>query len=251
MKNSWYKKWWLYLIGIIILAILILIPFFINYACLEKIDNEDVVFTASDILSFYGSLLSFLGTVVLGVVALVQNEKIREFSVKTFEMEHRYEKRPLLILDHVKLEIDNCYDATYEKYKDVRFLNQNSMWKIELTTHNYSDPDAELYFVLTLRDIGEGPAQNINAEWLDDLGIENREMASTFIEVGDVCSFRFKVPTFVGNTIGQSEDQYRIWITYENIYGFKNLKMIDIVAKSICKEEYKAEFCIEMKNIGG
>ena len=185
------------MIGIIILAILILIPFFINYACLEKIDNEDVVFTASDILSFYGSLLSFLGTVVLGVVALVQNEKIREFSVKTFEMEHRYEKRPLLILDHVKLEIDNCYDATYEKYKDVILLNQNSMWKIELTTHSYSDPDAELYFVLTLRNIGEGPAQNINAEWLDDLGIENREMASPFIEVGDVCSFRFKVPTFV------------------------------------------------------
>ena len=251
MKKPWYKKWWVYFIGVIVLVILISIPLYINYAYLEKVNHENITFTASDVLSFYGSLLSFLGTVVLGVVALVQNEKIREFSIKAFEMEHRYEKRPLLILDHVELEVDNCYDATYEKYKDVRFLNQNSMWKIELTTHNYSDPDAELYFVLTLRNTGEGQAQNINAEWLDDLGIENREMASTFVEVGNVCSFCFKIPMFVGNVVGQLEDEYRIWITYENIYGFKNLKMIDIVAKPICKEEYKAEFCIEMKNIGG
>lgn len=247
MKKPWYKKWWVYLLAVIILAMLILVPFFINYTCLEKIDSEDVAFTASDILSFYGSLLSFLGTVVLGIVALVQNEKIREFSVKTFEMEHRYDKRPLLILDHVALEVDNSYVATHESYKNVKFQNQNSMWKVELTTHNYSDPDAELYFVLTLRNIGEGVAQNIKAQWLDDLRVENDEIVSTAVEIGDICSFRFQIPIFVGNTIGQVEDQYNIWITYENMYGFKKLQMIEIVAKPTCLEQYKAEFSIEMK----
>lgn len=251
MKKRWYKKWWVYLIGVIIFAVLISVPFFMNYIWVEKVNNENIAFTASDILSFYGSLLSFLGTVILGIVALVQNEKIREFSIKVFEMEHRYEKRPLLILDHVELEVDNCCVATYEHYKNVKFHNQNSMWKIELTTHNYSDPDAELYFVLTLRNIGEGPAQTVNAVWLDNFRLVEDELASTFVEAGGVCSFRFKVPTFVGNAVDHLEDEYGIWITYENIYGFKNSKIIDIVAKPICKEEYKAEFCIEMKNIGG
>lgn len=251
MKKRWYKKWWVYLLIIFVLGVLISIPFYINYVYLEKANDNNITFTASDILSFYGSLLSFLGTVVLGVVALIQNEKIREFSIKTFEMEHRYMKRPSLILDQVELEVDNCYAVTYENYKSLRFQVENSVWKIELTTHNDSDPDAELYFILTLRNIGDGPAQTINVEWVDDLSVGNHEMASAFVEVGNVCSFRFKVPLFVGNIVGQLEDDYRIWITYENIYGFKNLQIIDIVAKPIYKEKYTAEFRIEMKNIGG
>lgn len=83
MKKSWYKKWWIWVIGLVVLAILISIPFFINYIYLEKLDEKSgIVFTESDVLSFYGTFLSFLGTVILGIVALVQNEKIREFSVR-------------------------------------------------------------------------------------------------------------------------------------------------------------------------
>lgn len=252
MKKSWHKKWWIWVIGLVVLAILIAIPFFINYIYLEKLDEKSgIVFTESDVLSFYGSFLSFLGTVILGIVALVQNEKIRKFSVRVFEMEHRFEKRPKLCLESAALEVDNCfYDSTFEKYQNKKFHSENNCWIIELATHSYSDPDTELYFILTLRNVGEGPAQNIIARWLDDFGIEEEDIPSVFTDIGHSCSIRFKVPIFVGNTIGQPEDRYRIWITYENIYGFKNLQMIDIIAKPTHPEQYEATFSIEMKQTG-
>ena len=76
MHKKWYKRWWIWLIAMLIIAVFISIPFIINEA--YKADTGYVtLWDASDMLGFYGSILSFLGSTVLGIVALVQNDKIR------------------------------------------------------------------------------------------------------------------------------------------------------------------------------
>ncbi|MEL7603433.1 MAG: hypothetical protein AAGU77_09790, partial [Bacillota bacterium] len=72
-KQVWYKKWWVWLLGILVLGILIYIPFHINniYYAINQAS-----FTASDMLQFYGSILAFLGTIFLGALALWQNNRL-------------------------------------------------------------------------------------------------------------------------------------------------------------------------------
>lgn len=67
-----------YIFIILILVILAIIPFSINYAYLKGETDVifNTVFSASDVLLFYGSILTFLGTVSLGALALWQNNKI-------------------------------------------------------------------------------------------------------------------------------------------------------------------------------
>ena len=72
-KKPWYKKWWVWTIGIIVFAFLIFgIPLIINN-CYIKNKGYITVWGGTDILQFYGSILSFLGTVLLGILALWQN----------------------------------------------------------------------------------------------------------------------------------------------------------------------------------
>ena len=79
---EWIKKHKVLVIitCIIILFSLIGIPFAINL--LFKIDAKINVFqaewSAGDALGYYGAVLSFLGTVILGALALYQNHMIKE-----------------------------------------------------------------------------------------------------------------------------------------------------------------------------
>lgn len=72
------KKPWLYII--LFLASLV-IPFVINWAYKCGLNSENSFVTmwgADDMLSFYGSYLSAIGTIVLGIVAIHQNNKASE-----------------------------------------------------------------------------------------------------------------------------------------------------------------------------
>ena len=74
--KPWHKKWWVRLIGVFLIIGLILTPFAINCAYMKglTLDKPNTAFSASDLLSFYGAVLTFLGTSVLGLVAYKQTE---------------------------------------------------------------------------------------------------------------------------------------------------------------------------------
>lgn len=78
---EWLKK---HKILIVIISIIVIlgIPFLIHI--LFKIHPHNNFFvaewTAGDLLSYYGSILAFLGTVILGALALYQNSIIKEES---------------------------------------------------------------------------------------------------------------------------------------------------------------------------
>lgn len=74
-NNNWYKKPWVWLT---ILFIVILIPVVINILYFIGSDKTNTVFSASELLSYSGSILAFMGTILLGMVALWQNQKLNE-----------------------------------------------------------------------------------------------------------------------------------------------------------------------------
>ena len=79
---AWIKKHkaLFIIICVIIFIALVGIPFVINLVF--KVDTNINVFqaewSAGDVLGYYGAVLSFLGTVILGTLALYQNHMIKE-----------------------------------------------------------------------------------------------------------------------------------------------------------------------------
>lgn len=75
------KRLYIFLLIIGILIASLSIPFLINELYQYGITSERKYYTlweAKDVLSFYGSFLSFIGTVALGALALWQNKKFKE-----------------------------------------------------------------------------------------------------------------------------------------------------------------------------
>lgn len=75
------KSIYIFLLIIGILIASLSIPFLINELYQYGITSERKYYTlweAKDVLSFYGSFLSFIGTVALGALALWQNKKFKE-----------------------------------------------------------------------------------------------------------------------------------------------------------------------------
>lgn len=98
-----YKK-----IGIIIGIITIIIPFFIN-EFYKTGKGYVTLWEAKDVLAFYGSYVSFIGTVLLGILALYQNKifkeendksqlKLEKINSKMFDIEEKREKEKLFEL---------------------------------------------------------------------------------------------------------------------------------------------------------
>ena len=60
-----------------------------------KLTEPNTTFTASDILTFYGSFLSFIGTVILGVVAAWQTKKAHYLNAKLLNLDSKRENEKL------------------------------------------------------------------------------------------------------------------------------------------------------------
>ena len=79
--NDWIKKHKIAftLICLIILLLLIGVPFIINilFKISASVDIFVAEWDAGDALGYYGAILSFIGTVVLGALALYQNHIIK------------------------------------------------------------------------------------------------------------------------------------------------------------------------------
>ena len=113
-------------IAVIVIGLLGILPFIINCIYSQKAPLDFFVtrFDASDFLVYYASVLSFLGTLILGVLTLVQNkraqEKTDEINQLQLELQRKSmaqaEERYSQPVDNVapKLEIKlQCISGTY------------------------------------------------------------------------------------------------------------------------------------------
>lgn len=129
--HPWYKKWWLWFL-VLLSILLVATPFIINCAYLagRHLKEPNTSYTASDLLSLYGSLLSFLGTIILGVISIIQNSRATKISQQVFE-EQRRAQLPILQVDSGSTTAYKIEDVSWnlgEKYgSDMCFdMQKNS-----------------------------------------------------------------------------------------------------------------------------
>ena len=91
------------IICVMIFVALIGVPFAINL--LFKVDTKINAFqaewSAGDALGYYGSVLSFLGTVILGALALYQNHMIKEEADKKAALLEEKEQEGIVLTKKV------------------------------------------------------------------------------------------------------------------------------------------------------
>lgn len=148
-----FTNWWFYLI---LFVITIGIPFLINEA--YKIDKGYItLWKAEDALSFYGSYLSFIGTVILGLVAVYQNKKAHQLneqmqklqqvqfismvSVSRLELNKSSVETPNYLNTDMR-DIDTIIDLTqdgvptHECYHiDIEFMNDSDFPIVQIEVH--------------------------------------------------------------------------------------------------------------------
>nr|WP_294493254.1 hypothetical protein [uncultured Anaerosporobacter sp.] len=114
IKKKVLKKPYLY--GMVLLLIVIIFPlfmcmlYFIGDNCFVLINTS---LTVGDTLSFYGSILAFFGTIVLGFIAVWQNNKANDNNDRITRIEeerYKLEFQPFVIINNWKLTIDNVID---------------------------------------------------------------------------------------------------------------------------------------------
>lgn len=136
-NDKWYKKWWLWLlIGIIIIFV---IPIVINF-CYTEIDFCPTDWNGGDVLQFYGSILSFTGTILLGVLALWQNY--------TLNRQNASYQRMLEIKDLPVFQINIiCFDGLLSKPKiQITNITNNVATNFEVLKCGIRVSDSEEYF---------------------------------------------------------------------------------------------------------
>lgn len=139
------KKRWHYLLLLVLFIISLAIPFGINEA--YKVGEGYItLWGAPDVLAFYGAYISFIGTVVLGVIAVEQNKKAHRLneqmqklqqaqfvsmvSVKRLEIDKRSSKYPNYVNTNMReIEVLNCtgsgVKSDYCYHIDVEFANSS------------------------------------------------------------------------------------------------------------------------------
>ena len=89
MKRKWdyfkkNRKICILVSGVIIVLVILGGPIIINYAFSTPAPCKmlEVDWGVDDALNYYGTVLSFLGTTLLSIVALIQNERIKQMEMK-------------------------------------------------------------------------------------------------------------------------------------------------------------------------
>jgi len=133
--KKWYLKWWVWFL--VIVAALI-IPFVINESY-KAGEGYKTSWGASDVLAFYGSFLSFVGTVLLGVVALYQSYKANCLSERLLKLE---EEKNIPIVDIIEIidEPKDLPDNTYRNSLHITFNDIDFHFKSDNTLDFCDEP---------------------------------------------------------------------------------------------------------------
>lgn len=139
------EKWWYYPVLLVLFVVSLCIPFGVNEA--YKVGKGYItLWGAADVLSFYGDYISFIGTVVLGIIAVMQNKKAHRLneqvqklqqaqfvsmvSVKRLEINKRSSKFPNYRNANMRdIEVLDCmakgFESTECYHIDVEFGNSS------------------------------------------------------------------------------------------------------------------------------
>lgn len=120
MRDDIKKRIWLVVLVILILSVSLGIAHIINHAYFSGYENKiepNTAFSASDSIGFYGSLLSFVGTITLGALALYQTKEANSLSKRLMSIEearYKLESRPFFILSGWEANIKHSTNIIYD-----------------------------------------------------------------------------------------------------------------------------------------
>lgn len=185
--------------AIVLLIMIFVIPFVLN--CLFKYGTSFDIFVAEwdsgDALSFYGTILSFIGTSVLSILALYQNHCIdklsKEHSSRIEEMEkERYEPCFYINnfnstgkLSNISFEIKNISDNIIQNVIvcDVHLINQESTIGDDKFQKAVLYKDNALLIELKNKSIGtKDPVLNFKVQYNTVLGETHQKSVKILLE---------------------------------------------------------------------
>jgi len=139
MKKHWYQKWWIWLIAV---CVAVSIPFVINETYKHG-TGYVTLWDAADMLSFYGSFLSFFGTIVLGFIAINQSNQANRLSERMLKLE---ESQELPIVDVLEImELPNQLPTNKYNNSLHLYLNNSNFSFHEDNTIDFSDDAVALF----------------------------------------------------------------------------------------------------------
>ena len=205
-QKPWYKKRWVW---IVFTAIAVAIPFIINqlYMCGLDLKEPNTAFSASDLLSFYGAILTFLGTTFLGLVAYRQNETHNQ---KQVELDNANTLTPFLTIDSVSVSKKESESVPFE-------------------ISHYKVPGKKA--IITIKNIGQGLATRVSYKhWIGEL--RNPEDQQKSIDLGINETFTMQVSA----TEKSPEKIKKIDIEYQNILGFQYKQTLSYKLVQECEQ---------------
>lgn len=98
-KKPFYNHWWFLVLAIIVgIFFIVGVPLIINQ-CYIKNSGYITVWGGTEVFSYYASVLSFMGTVLLGIVTVWQNRKSIDINDKLLDLETK-NKRGYFVPQH-------------------------------------------------------------------------------------------------------------------------------------------------------
>ena len=192
-----------------ITIIAVAIPFFINHLYMVGIvlNEPNTAFSASDLLSFYGAILTFLGTTFLGLVAYRQNETHNQ---KQIELDNANTLTPFLTIDSVSMS-----------------KKESELVPFEIS--HYKVPGKKA--IITIKNIGQGLATRVSYKhWIGELS--NPVDCQKSINLGINETFTTRV-----YASEKSADKIKkIDIEYQNILGFQYKQTLSYKLVQECEQ---------------
>lgn len=184
-------------IGISITIILLLIPIYINEG--YRVNKGYVTeWNANDFLQFYGSILSFLGTMVLGVVAIWQGNKSYSLSERIMKLEN---PRPIFEVacekvrkvqingDTAKVIHKNCIKATMDSETRIDTLDKAYSIKLNFFSKPIGENSYDIELPLKLKNINECFIKSISFYEIQTKLYEDSNLPTTTTRCFDISGF--------------------------------------------------------------
>ena len=147
MKKPWYKKIWVWTAAALML--IIGVPLIIN-ALYQANGPIKTAWNAADVLGYYGTILSFVGTVVLGIIAVWQTRKANDLSEHMLNLEEN-KSVPMVDLCQINEIPSGLPKGTYQNSLKATVGDKHLAIK-EDNTILYSDGDVLAFAVRNISD---------------------------------------------------------------------------------------------------
>jgi len=202
--------------AIILVALTIGIVFVINES--YKADKGYItLWQPADTLAFYGTYLSFIGTVVLGVVAVYQNKKAQDLN----EQLQKLQQAQYISMVSAKRVMLETRSSTTPNYLNIQMpdINVINLISDDFTTNNCYHIDVEFQndseYPIVQMQVHPGEHSNGNGQLY---GMKNLVDQAIYIAKGESVCYRYIIPC----EVFEKTQQYclQLSITFINVFDY-------------------------------